>query len=66
MTGVQTCALPIFLVGEIRDLVTMETALSAAETGHLVFSTLHTLDATETIYRIIDSSRSTSISRCAR
>jgi twitching motility protein PilT len=43
----------IILVGEIRDLVTMETALSAAETGHLVFSTLHTLDATETINRII-------------
>ncbi len=43
----------IILVGEIRDLITMETALSAAETGHLVFSTLHTLDATETINRII-------------
>ncbi len=43
----------IIMVGEIRDLVTMETALNAAETGHLVFSTLHTLDATETINRAI-------------
>jgi twitching motility protein PilT len=43
----------IILVGEIRDLITMETALNAAETGHLVFSTLHTLDATETVNRAI-------------
>jgi twitching motility protein PilT len=43
----------IILVGEIRDLVTMETALNAAETGHLVFSTLHTLDAPETVNRAI-------------
>jgi len=41
------------LVGEMRDLETIETALMAAETGHLVMSTLHTLDATETINRII-------------
>ncbi|MGI8785957.1 MAG: type IV pilus twitching motility protein PilT [Acidobacteriota bacterium] len=41
------------MVGEMRDLVTVETALHAAETGHLVLSTLHTLDATETINRII-------------
>lgn len=41
------------LVGEMRDLETIATALHAAETGHLVFSTLHTLDATETINRII-------------
>jgi twitching motility protein PilT len=41
------------LVGEMRDFETVETALLAAETGHLVFSTLHTLDATETINRII-------------
>ena len=41
------------LVGEMRDMETIETALHAAETGHLVFSTLHTLDATETINRII-------------
>jgi twitching motility protein PilT len=40
-------------VGEMRDHETVETALLAAETGHLVFSTLHTLDATETINRII-------------
>ena len=43
----------VILVGEMRDLETVETALHAAETGHLVFSTLHTLDATETINRII-------------
>jgi len=43
----------IILVGEIRDLETMNTALMAADTGHLVLSTLHTLDATETINRII-------------
>jgi twitching motility protein PilT len=43
----------IVLVGEMRDLETISTALLAAETGHLVFSTLHTLDATETIQRII-------------
>ncbi len=41
------------LVGEMRDLDTIATALHAAETGHLVFSTLHTLDAVETINRII-------------
>src|SRR3979490_2244759 len=43
----------VILVGEMRDLETTSTALLAAETGHLVFSTLHTLDATETIQRII-------------
>jgi len=43
----------VILVGEMRDLETISTALLAAETGHLVFSTLHTLDATETINRII-------------
>src|SRR5512145_703104 len=43
----------VILVGEMRDYETVETALLAAETGHLVFSTLHTLDATETINRII-------------
>ncbi len=43
----------VILVGEMRDLETVETALVAAETGHLVFSTLHTLDATETINRIV-------------
>ena len=42
------------LVGEMRDEETVRTALSAAETGHLVLSTLHTLDATETVNRIID------------
>src|ERR671919_373384 len=42
----------VILVGEMRDFETIETALLAAETGHLVFSTLHTLDATETITRI--------------
>ncbi len=43
----------VILVGEMRDFETVETALNAAETGHLVFSTLHTLDAAETINRII-------------
>jgi twitching motility protein PilT len=43
----------VILVGEMRDLETVDTALLAAETGHLVFSTLHTLDATETVNRII-------------
>ena len=43
----------VILVGEMRDYETIETALTAAETGHLVFSTLHTLDATETVNRII-------------
>jgi len=45
----------IILVGEMRDLETMEIALHAADTGHLVFSTLHTLDAKETINRIIST-----------
>jgi twitching motility protein PilT len=43
----------VILVGEMRDMVTIETALMAAETGHLVLSTLHTLDAPETVNRII-------------
>jgi twitching motility protein PilT len=43
----------VILVGEMRDLETIQTALLAAETGHMVFSTLHTLDATETIQRTI-------------
>src|SRR5213082_1622622 len=45
----------VILVGEMRDQETIETALTAAETGHLVLSTLHTLDATETITRIVSS-----------
>ncbi|PSM52366.1 type IV pili twitching motility protein PilT [Campylobacter blaseri] len=43
----------IIFVGEMRDLETIETALRAAETGHLVFSTIHTIDAKETVNRII-------------
>ncbi len=43
----------VIMVGEMRDFETIETALTAAETGHLVLSTLHTLDATETINRIV-------------
>jgi len=43
----------VILVGEMRDVETIGTALTAAETGHLVLSTLHTLDATETVNRII-------------
>ncbi len=45
----------VILVGEMRDLETIETALVAAETGHLVLSTLHTLDAQETLTRIISA-----------
>jgi twitching motility protein PilT len=44
----------VILVGEMRDLDTISTALTAAETGHLVFATLHTQDAPQTIDRIID------------
>ena len=43
----------VILIGEIRDRVTLDTAMKAADTGHLVFSTLHTTDATQTINRII-------------
>ena len=43
----------VILIGEIRDIETLDTALKAADTGHLVFSTLHTTDATQTISRII-------------
>jgi twitching motility protein PilT len=43
----------VILVGEMRDFETIQTALTAAETGHLVYSTLHTIDATETVNRII-------------
>ncbi len=43
----------VILVGEMRDVETVRTALDAAETGHMVYSTLHTLDAKETINRII-------------
>jgi twitching motility protein PilT len=45
----------VILVGEMRDLETISTALTAAETGHLVFATLHTQDAPQTIDRIIDA-----------
>jgi len=45
----------VILVGEMRDFETIETALTAAETGHLVLSTLHTLDATETVTRVVSS-----------
>jgi len=44
----------VILVGEMRDEETVQTALSAAETGHLVFSTVHTMDASETVNRLID------------
>ena len=43
----------VVLIGEIRDIETLDTALKAADTGHLVFSTLHTTDATQTINRIL-------------
>jgi twitching motility protein PilT len=44
----------VILIGEMRDEETVQTALSAAETGHLVFSTVHTVDAAETVNRLID------------
>jgi len=44
----------VIFIGEIRDLETVEAAIQAAETGHMVIATLHTLDATETVNRIID------------
>jgi twitching motility protein PilT len=45
----------VILVGEMRDIETMQTALTAAETGHLVFATLHTQDTAQTVDRIVDS-----------
>ena len=45
----------VILVGEMRDLVTISTAITAAETGHLVLGTLHTVDAVQTVDRIIDA-----------
>jgi twitching motility protein PilT len=45
----------VILIGEMRDFETIETALTAAETGHLVMSTLHTIDAKETVTRIIST-----------
>jgi twitching motility protein PilT len=44
----------VILVGEMRDLETMSTAITAAETGHLVFATLHTQDTAQTVDRIVD------------
>ncbi|MCP4640677.1 MAG: Flp pilus assembly complex ATPase component, partial [bacterium] len=44
----------VILIGEMRDVETVRTSLAAAETGHLVFSTLHTVDAVETLNRIMD------------
>ncbi len=44
----------VILVGEIRDMETLDSALKAAETGHLVFATMHTNDAVQTIYRIVN------------
>lgn len=49
----------VIMVGEMRDAETMSTAVSAAETGHMVFSTLHTNNAAQTVDRIIDSFTST-------
>jgi twitching motility protein PilT len=43
----------VILIGEIRDLETLDTALKAADTGHLVFATLHTMDATQTVNRVL-------------
>ncbi|MCH6547539.1 MAG: PilT/PilU family type 4a pilus ATPase, partial [Gemmatimonadetes bacterium] len=43
----------VIMIGEVRDQITLDTAMKAADTGHLVFSTLHTTDATQTINRVI-------------
>src|SRR3989304_574337 len=43
----------VIMVGEMRDMETIEIALTAAETGHLVLSTLHTIDSMETVNRIV-------------
>ena len=56
----------VILIGEMRDAETFQAAISAAETGHLVFSTLHTTNVMMTIDRIIDLFPRISISRCAR
>lgn len=45
----------VIMIGELRDLETMQTAITVAETGHLVFATLHTNDAAQTVERLIDS-----------
>jgi twitching motility protein PilT len=55
----------IILVGEIRDRETMEIALTAGETGHVVYSTLHTISAGQTIHRILGMFSRTRNSRCA-
>ena len=55
----------VILVGEMRDEETVQTALSAAETGHLVLSTIHTVDATESINRMLDFFPPTSTPRRA-
>lgn len=55
LEGVFRQDVDVVLLGEMRDPITMATAVTAAETGHLVFSTLHTNDAPQTIDRIIDS-----------
>ena len=56
----------VILIGELRDTETAHTALQAAESGHLVFSTLHTIDAAETIGRMIEFFPPGSSSRSAR
>jgi len=53
----------VVLIGEIRDKDTMDTAMSAADTGHMVMSTLHTMNAMETISRILSFFPRTSTSR---
>jgi twitching motility protein PilT len=56
----------IILVGEMRDLETTALAITAAETGHLVLSTLHTVNASQTVERIIDMYPAGSRTRSAR
>ena len=56
----------MILIGELRDAETAQTALQAAESGHLVLSTLHTVDAAETIGRMVEFFPEASSSRSAR
>ena len=56
----------VILIGELRDSETAETALQAAESGHLVLSTMHTVDAAETVGRLVEFFPAVKQRRCAR
>ena len=55
----------VILIGEIRDADSMKVALTAADTGHLVLSTMHTIDATQTVSQAVDAGQSVAISTTA-